>query len=473
MLSALPPALPQSVRRCAAWLQPRRTPALAVALGLALVMALALAGSKMSTLVPLFSTPLHPSQAIEVERALTIWNEGFSADQQHAQIFVNANRRRDVLLRLTLAGLPHRYVPTTADVLDQPQNALVPQTVIDDRRRAGIEGDLIAGLRRINGVADASIIIAPAVDDPFGDSRTQAAASVQVVMQSGAQLSTTAVGGIKRFVAASYPGLAADRVVVVDGSGSAVSAQAPVADRASSREARLQASIQSALDAVFGVGAAIVRVSVRSSGEERSQQSTRITPHGLLEADSGKEQGADSGKHFERVRSRERYAYDTVVESRAAHADAIAHVAVAVFLDAHTIGADRSALVADLVRAAAGAELASGDEVVVRTLPFRDHEAVASSPRWASLRRILAPALILIGLGVLGLAALRSHAAAQVGSETAAAVELHGALQRELPHTAAYVLSSMPKRVRDHVLREYPVDQRERILRHMNGRAHE
>src|SRR5579864_2956888 len=122
----------------------------------------------MSQQAALFSVPLHPSQAIEVERALTIWNEPFSADAKHTEIFVNYARRHDVLLRLTLAGLPHRYVPTTSDVLEESQSAFLPQAVIDDRRRAGIEGDLVASLRRISGVADASVVIAPAVEGPLG-----------------------------------------------------------------------------------------------------------------------------------------------------------------------------------------------------------------------------------------------------------------------------------------------------------------
>jgi len=273
MLANLPSALPQVVRRCSAWLEPRKALVAAVSASVVLVVALAFASSKMNTQAPLFSTPLHPSQAAEVERALTIWNESFSTDQQHAQIFVSANHRRDVLLRLTLAGLPHRYVPTTADVLDQPPNAFVPQTVIDDRRRAGIEGDLVAGLRRINGVADASIVIAPAVDDPLSDARAPASASVQLVMQSGGQLSGTAVSGIKRFVAASYPGLAAERVVVVDGTGATVGVQA-MADRASSREARLQAMAAAhgqAEDVARGAGVALGAVE-RVTDEE--QQST-------------------------------------------------------------------------------------------------------------------------------------------------------------------------------------------------------
>lgn len=473
MLANLPPALPQVARRFFAWLQPRKTHAIAVVCALAISTVLIATASRMGSQTTLFSAPLHPSQAVEVERALTIWNEPFLADPQHTQIFVAASRRRDVLLRLTLAGLPHRYVPTTSDVLEQPQSAFAPQTVVDDRRRAGIEGDLIAGLRRINGVADALVVIAPAVEDPLAgsDARTPASASVQLVMQAGAQLPASAVSGIKHFIAASYPGLVADRVVVVDGYGVAVGASA-LPDKAASRENRLQASIQSALDAVFGAGAAIVRVSVRPAGEERSAQSTRVTPHGLLEADNGKESGSENGKNFERERNRRRYAYDTLVETRSAHADAVSHIAVAVFLDARKIGLDQSNLVADLVRAAAGADLSSGDQVVVQALPFRDPVARFAPSRGDSrLRALLASALV--AAAVVALAFLfRSHALTPGRADGAAAVSLHAALQHELPQTAAYVLGTMPPRVRDQVLREYTAEQRERIIAHLNGRFH-
>ena len=473
MLANLPPALPHALRRSIAWLNIRKMPALMLTAIVVVAALVALASSRMNAQTQLFSAPLHPNQAIEVERALTIWNEPYAADPAHTQVFVSAARRRDVLLRLTLAGLPHRYVPTTMDVLDQAQSAFLPQSVVDDRRRAGIEGDLVAGLRRINGVADASVVIAPALADPLApeDARSPASASVQLVMQAGAQLSAAAASGIKRFVAAGYPGLTFDRVIVVDGTGGAAGAQMPP-DRIISREARVQNSIQSALDAVFGMGAAIVRVSVRGSGLERSSQNTRVTPHGLLESDSGKERGSEGGKRFERDRDRARYAYDTLVETQTSHADAVAHIAVAVFLDSRKIGLDQTNLVKDLVRAAAGADLASGDDIVVQALPFlgREPAAAPSAKNW--IVKLVPPVLLLAGLGTLGWWVHASRVAARAQAHASASAVLGPTLQRELPQTAAYVLGSMPPKVRDQVLREYPLELRERILRHMNGRAH-
>ncbi len=470
MLANLPPALPHLARRWSQWLRPRKIQAWLAGSLVVVSALLAVVASKMGAQTALFGAALHPSQTAEVERVLTIWNEPFTADPAHTQIFVPSGRRRDLLLHLTLAGLPHRYVPTTSDVLEQPANVFAPQTVMDDRRRAGIEGDLVAGLRRINGVADAMVVIAPAQDDPLAaDTGTKASASVQLVMQAGAALSATAVSGIKRFVAASYPGLSADRVVVVDGFGVAAGAQPP--DKATSREVRLQTSIQTALDAVFGMGAAIVRVSVRNAGEDRSAQSTRVTPHGLLEADSGKERGSDNGKRFERERNHTRYAYDTLVETRSAHADALVHIAVAVFLDARKISLDQAKLVADLVRAAAGADLLSGDQVVVQALTFRDPVIAAAPARRLGVRKVLASSLALLAAVMLGALLIRQYAHGTSHAHNDAAVAVHATLEHELPQTAAYVLRAMPQRVRDQVLSEYSIEQRERIVAHLNGRT--
>jgi len=236
-------------------------------------------------------------------------------------------------LRLTLAGLPRRYVPTSADVLGDQANALTPQSIIDDRRRSGIEGDLVAGLRRIGGVADATVVLPPASADPLADlARDEPpSASVQLIMQPGETLPAESVAGIRRFVASAYPGLAPDRVTVVDASG-AVMGSAPTPDAAIAKERRVQSAVQSALDAVFGAGAAVVRVSVAASGAEEQTQSTRVVPHGELSADVARERGSESGKTFYKERTQRRFAYDTFSDKRVTPPDTPARISIAVFL---------------------------------------------------------------------------------------------------------------------------------------------
>jgi flagellar biosynthesis/type III secretory pathway M-ring protein FliF/YscJ len=472
MLALLPPAVPKTFRQLAFWLEPRKVPVSIVSAVLMLVGLVALGSSRLNMQASLFDVALHPSQTAEVERALLLWNEPFSTDAQHTQVYVSESRRRDVLLRLALAGVPHRYVPTTSDVMEQQQSAFEPQSVMDDRRRAGIEGDLVMSLRRMNGVSDASVVIAPASSDPLAadDSRTPASASVQMLMQPGAALTAAQLAGIKRFVAASYPGLSAERVVIVDAGGADNAASAPP-ETVSARQAGLQNSIQSALDAVFGPGVAVVRVSMRTSDEERTEQSTLVTPHGLLEAERGSENGSESGKNFTREKTHTRYAYDTVVETRTAHADALARLSVAVFVDSKKVSLAQSKLITDVVRAAAGAQLGS-DQVVIAALPFRAQMVSASHTSAHPIRLRTVIAFLALTLALACGWGFWVRRAPRDAADEQTAKTLQASLQNEMPQTAAYVLGTLPQGVRERVLRAYGTQQRLAIMAHMNGRAH-
>jgi len=465
MLARLPESMPRLADQCAGWLLRRRKPALAacvVAAATALTIA-ALAHSAAP--VPLFDAPLHPRQASEVEQALILWNEPFSSNAGGTQVFVAARRRRDVLFRLALAGIPHRYVPTTADVLDAPTNLLTPPEVFDERRRAGIEGDLVAGLRRIDGIADATVVIAPANPDVFASEseRSPPSASVQLILQPNAQLTASMIAGIRRFVAAGYPGLNADRVIVVDGSGALLGSPP---DRAASRELRIQSTVQTALDAVLGPGTAVVRVSVRTAGTQQTVQSTRVVPHGLLDAEIGTETGSENGRKLSKERSVRHYAYDTIVEHRTTAADEPAKISVAVFLDAARVAAERSQPIAALVRAAAGADLDEGDDVVVEPVQFAPKAPAPPSRAPSALALAVLPLAGLVLAIALGLHFLPQRARM---AQDPAVRELRATLDRESPRTAAYVLSTLPLATRDRVLASYGPVRRatiEACLRH-------
>jgi flagellar biosynthesis/type III secretory pathway M-ring protein FliF/YscJ len=471
MLALLPPAVPKTFRQLTFWLEPRKLPVSIACGALVLIGLIALGSSRLNMQAPLFDVTLHPSQTAEIERALLLWNEPFSTDAQHTQVYVSESRRRDVLLRLALAGLPRRYVPTTSDVMEEQQNAFEPQSVADDRRRAGIEGDLVMSLRRMNGVSDASVVIAPASNDPLAadDSRTPASASVQLLMQPGVALTASQLAGIKRFVAASYPGLSEERVVIVDAGGTDGLASAPP-ETVTARQVGLQNSIQSALDAVFGSGATVVRVSMRTSDEERTEQSTLVTPHGLLEAERGSENGSESGKNFTREKTHTRYAYDTVVETRTAHADALARLSIAVFVDSKKVSLAQSKLITDVVRAAAGAQIGS-DQVVIAALPFHAQtEASHAAAHRLRVRTVMALLALTLAFACgLGFWVRRTPREA---ADEQTAKTLQASLENEMPQTAAYVLGTLPQSVRERVLRAYGTEQRLAILAHMNGRAH-
>lgn len=491
MLAEIHPRLPTLIERTGAWVGRRRAGIAGTIAAGAVVAAIALCIGRFQGDAPLFDETLRPSQTSDVESALTLWGETFRADAQGTQIFVAASRRRDLLLRLTLAGLPRRYVPTSADVLDDRSNALTPQSILDDRRRSGVEGDLVAGLRRIAGVADAAVVLPPAQPDPLGDpDRTEPpSAAVQLIMQPGETLSAEAVAGVRRFVASAYPGLSPDHVSVIDASGAAIGSPTSP-DAALTKQRRVQGSVQSALDAVFGAGAAVVRVSVAAAGSEQQTQSTKVVPHGALSADVAHERGTESGKSFDRERTTRRFAYDTLSERRVTAADAPVRMAVAVFLNASRVASASVSEVTALVRAAAGADLATGDEVVVQTLAFASPApsalpSTAEDPdaRTGIARAAVACALALFGFATLPLSRARGLAlekAPQAKSPVAfSTIDPHAERSRsilaslagESPQAAAYVLSLESHDVREGVLRRCAPERRDAIVTYLDLRS--
>jgi flagellar M-ring protein FliF len=470
VLAELPQSLPALTGRALAWIERRRSATIATTLMLAAAGIAVLLFVRSVGDAALFDAPLHPSQAREVESALTLWNEAHSSDASGTQVYVPASRRRDVLLRLTLAGLPRPYVPTSADMLSEPISAMAPRTLLDDRRRIGIAGDLTVTLRRISGVADASVILTPAGDDPFAfGSPSLPSAAVQLVLEPGTHPEARTVDGIRRLVAAAVTGLTPDRVTVTDSDGALLEGSA-LQDQSMSRETRMQASVQSALDAVLGQGASVVRVRLVTAGADVSLQSTRVTPHGLLDADVGREYGRESARVFDKERHVQHYAYDTEVEHRTSAADAVRRVSVAVILDARKVDASRRDDVAGLVRAAAGADLSAGDTVVVAMMPFAPRaQPIADSAQDASTHAptalVAVPAAVFCALVFACAQRLRKResAPAPPAPEPDHAPAVRATIEAEAPRTAAYVLNGMPPALRERVLRDIDADRRSAI----------
>ncbi|MEO9263388.1 MAG: hypothetical protein ABI282_04795, partial [Candidatus Baltobacteraceae bacterium] len=202
----------------------------------------------------LFASPLHPEQVTEVQSELASWNVPFTPVADN--VVVDTRARNGILLRLSLAGVPHSHVETTNDTLANV-GGLTPQAVIDAQTRSGLAGDIEMGLRSVDGVDDARVIIAPAKTAEFADeSARDASASVRLRLHPGAGLGHEGVAGIRQFVASSVAGLDASRVTILDDRGIALADDAATGDDGDS----LQRSLQTALDTALGAGAAIVRV---------------------------------------------------------------------------------------------------------------------------------------------------------------------------------------------------------------------
>jgi flagellar M-ring protein FliF len=420
--------------------------------------------------VTLFATPLRTDQLAEVETRLAAWRVPYAPLADNVR--VDPRRRADLLLRLALAGIPHPHLAGSGEALAHV-GALTPQTVLEAQTRDALAADLAQGLRGLDGVADARVIIAPARD---------ASASVRITLAPGARIAATTVAGIRAFVAGGVPGLDPTHVTVLDDRG--------VLDGAdgANEDDTLQTSLQSALDSAFGSGATIVRVHREPLGEARESHDVRHAAlPGVLTRTNDDERYASEKKRYAKLTANEEHGSETRDERRVAAADATARLSVAVFVDVAR-GIDVDAI-RTLAEAAVGIDHRRGDALRVEAVRFAapavtpsrgiDGWAIAglfvgTIPQFA----IAAAAVVLIALGArpayrlavrLGeRAAVRTAAGASAGLPPA---RVRGALAGEPPHVAAAVISALPAATATAVLELYPQEERAQIVRRLTRAA--
>lgn len=443
------------------------------AAAIALVLVLAVAAHPQRA--RLFATPLHPEQVAEVEERLASWNVAFVPASDN--VLVDPRRRSDLLLKLSMAGVPRAHVDTSDDVLGK-LGALTPQGVIDAQTREALAGDIEVALRGIAGVQDARVIIAPAQTATFaGDSSHDASASVSLTLRAG-PLPSSAIGGIRAFVAAAVPGLDQRNVTILDNRGIALSDAAQPDDASG-----LERGLQSALDAAVGAGATIVRVHVDYDRRSISSKDVRRTPLSTLAiaAQTQDERFTGAGKRYERSSQQIDRGSETREVASSAGGARVARISAAVFVDAGRL-ADLAQIRA-LASAALGIEPARGDALEVQAIEFSRPRALKRDVWWLAYGALvpLLPTAVIAAAGLIVLrwarapfleqlrawnerAAIAGAARAMDGIEPA---KVRGALRNEPPHAAAAIISALPAATAAAVLEMYPQAERNAIVQRM------
>ncbi|MBV8363685.1 MAG: hypothetical protein JO193_03895 [Candidatus Eremiobacteraeota bacterium] len=396
--------------------------ALAVILTL-VVVAFSLRGGETA----LFAVPLHPEQLNEVEQRLAEWNEPFVPLNDN--VLVRSKQRNTLLLRLAVANVPHSHIESSNEILAKV-GALTPQAILDEQKRNGLAADLDLALRGIEGVDDATVIIAPAKPAVYADETSrEATASVRLHLHAGARLPSNAVAGIRAFIAAAVPDLLRKNVTIVDDRGIALRD-----DGVDAQPEALEPAIQSALDQTFGTGASMVRFQTPVGGVSQ----TRDLRRSLV----------------------------VLVDQRRA-------------LQLEDVG-----LVAS---AAAGLDFPRGDRLEVKAVRFGTvvqsrrllwlgvvGSAVAVAPTAIACVAILIalkigvrPTLSIVKTVIRSAAITRTQRA----TATFAPAQVRGVLRGEPPHTAAAIISALPAATAAAVLDLYPPEERAAIVQRM-ARAH-
>lgn len=450
---------------------------LAAALLASVGIALATGGFLLTrdTRVALFAHPLASDQLSDVEMQLASWNIAYSASGDGVRI--DGAKRADLLLRLSLAGLPRPHLRGSDEVLAHI-GALTPQAVLEAQTRDGLAADLALGLRGLEGVADARVIVAAARGGEYADETMHdASASVRITLAPGAHLEARTIAGIKAFVAGGVPGLDPEHVAVLDDRGL-------VLDGAAASDEGVQVALQSALDAAFGNGVTIVRVHRESRAEERDVHDVRRTPlAGALVRTSNDERYASDKKRYSKAQTSEDRGSDTHDERRVALPGSTARLTVAVFVDAAKVVDLRK--IRALAAATTGIDSARGDMLSVEAVPFAAaaRRRVPSEPLWAAIGALsggLPQALVALALITVGwIGAKPAYALANRALETASmritardvagipAARVRGVLVGEPPHIAAAIISALPTATAAAVLELYPAEERSAIVQRL------
>ena len=446
------------------------------AAAIAVILSIAWTVASHGARVNLFASSLRSEQLAEVQDELASWNVPFTPVADN--VVVDPRSRNDVLLRLSLAGVPHAHVATTSETLANV-GVLTPQAVVDAQTRAGLAGDIEVGLRSVEGVDDARVIIAPAKTAEFADeSGRDASASVRLRLHPGATLGRDAVAGVRQFVAASVAGLEASRVTILDDRGMALNNGSGGGDADA-----LQRSLQSALDAALGTGASIVRVHEeydRAATERRVTDRRPLREIPIVRNDVS-ETYDGAGKRYEKREQHDDRGSDTSEMVSRTEPGQVLRRSTAVFVDA-----SRSTdleTVRQLAAATVGFSAKRGDTLVVQTVDFH-REPRAKRDGWFLLYGAivpLLPSLVLAGaafvvarLGYPLVASLGRSLVERTAIERAtrsvsgyAPAHVRNALECEPPHAAAAIISALPAATAAAVLELYPEHERQAIVSRM------
>jgi len=469
--------MPTLLRRWRA-LQPKERIAASIGAGV-LVLAIAISSIlERDTRVALFATPQRAEQVAEVVDRLAQWNVAFVVLPDNVR--VDAGKRNEILLKLALVGVPHAHLESSAEALAKA-GPLTPQSVLDAAATEGLAGDLAAGLRKIAGVEDAQVIIAPASDGAFADETSRAAtASVRLSVQPGVTLGRDVLTGVRDFVAAGVPGLDPKRVAILDDRGSSLGAEtSPASDEAMG----LQQSLQSALDLALGGGATIVRVRVSYDPRVREIHDVVRKPIGsrAIGTTTVDEHYKSPSKQY--VKTNASVDRGSVVEDERVDTPAgrLERISVAVAVDARRhLDLEK---IRSLTKGTLGLVSSRGDVVSVEEVAFPAQGRPPRGMRFAGaigLVETLGPALFfaLAFVAVARLAAKPFATACEALSArlslqraaravvTFAPAQVRGALQNEPPHTAAAIISALPAATA--VLDLYPAEERAAIVRRMS-----
>ncbi|MEI6418312.1 MAG: flagellar basal-body MS-ring/collar protein FliF [Sphingomonadales bacterium] len=285
---ALPPPLADMAARAGSlWASPavkRARPAL-LGLGVAAAALLALTSMGGGDWKPLYPG-MAEADAAAVDAALTTAGLDHRINASTGSVEVPADSAAQARILLAGQGLPKAARPGDA-LAAMPLGA--SRSVEAARLRAALESDLAASVEAIDGVQSARVHVASATPSVFLRDNSPPSASVFVALAPGRTLAEAQVRAIVWLVATSVPGLAADKVSVVDQSGALLSAGATGDAQHLAYQSRLETlakeRLAKLLTPLLGAGHFTAEVAADIDFSRNEATSERFQPAGTLKTE--------------------------------------------------------------------------------------------------------------------------------------------------------------------------------------------
>lgn len=223
---------------------------------------------------------MEPKNAAEAGAELKEKQIPFQIIKEGTAIQVPTDKADEARVKLALKGLPKDADIGFSQLFgDKPNSFISTDFEKKVAFNRALNGELSRLIKKIEGVAAASVIINMPEDQLFTEERKPTTASVMVKQDTTRKLTKQQVEGIQHLVASSVPGLKTNNVTVVSDTGSLLSdgmtenagdvedrMLAKALDRqmmlTRERENAVETKVQTLLDKIFGPGKSVVRVAV-------------------------------------------------------------------------------------------------------------------------------------------------------------------------------------------------------------------
>lgn len=367
----------------------------------------------------------------------------------------------DERIRLSGEGLPSNG-STGYEILDE-QDLSTSQFQEQTGYKRAMEGELAETIQALDQVDTAVVHLALPQQELFADEQKPTTASVLVDTRPGSTLAPEQVQAVVHLVASSVEGLDPKQVTVADSNGTVLSTSGDDFDAAANSrsqqveafEEKMNGSVQSMLDKVFGSGNTAVQVTANLNFDKTVTNTKRyfsdpdavplsdttltetytapngagaggvVGPDGQLNPAAGGN-GDDATNYRKRQRTTDNAVGETV-EQREAAPGSVESLHVGIVVDDAAPGGVNPVEIQNLVSSALGIDPDRGDTVEVTSMPFdrtaeeaaaaelAEAEAAEKREQLMDMLKLAALALLVAGLFIA--AWLRSRRRAKARAE--------------------------------------------------------